>query len=99
MKYKTLIINVLTMAVLSLSSFDASAQRDGFFNDWENVELREDVGLSAPPMPNHGMDNDDPVLPLGSGLLVLGGLGLGYATVKKRKSMKKGAMMLLVMYF
>lgn len=97
MKYKTLIINVLTMAVLSLSSFDASAQRDGFFNDWKNVELREDVGLSAPPMPNHGMDNDDPVLPLGSGLLVLCSLGLGYAAVKKRKSMKKVAMVLLLM--
>jgi len=97
MRYKSLIISILAMMIFSLSSVDAFAQKDGFFNDWQNVDLRDDVGLEAPPMPNHGMNNDDPVLPLGSGLLILGGLGLGYAAIKKRKSMKKGAMMALVM--
>ena len=68
----------------------ATAQySDGFFNDWDNGFDRtgtgNEIGFVLPT--NHGFGEDTPAAPLGSGLVILGALGAGYAVARKRKSM------------
>ena len=83
---------LLAIALVLTIGLGASAQRggrDGFFNDWNDVgnglENYDDFdnGLrGGPGTPGHG-GGDTPV-PLGSGLIILGALGAGYALTKKR---------------
>ena len=69
-------------------SFCASAQRDNFFNDWDDVSNGLDKINTfdnldkGPVLPGHG--GGDTPAPLGSGLIVLTALGAGYALTKKR---------------
>lgn len=76
---KIYIALVLTMVL----GFGASAQKDGFFNDWEDFDnLRDENVLPALPG-QHGLSGDQDA-PLGTGLLILTALGAGYAVAKKR---------------
>jgi hypothetical protein len=61
------------------------AQSDGFFstNSEENVGYRLDGGL-FPSVPGQQI-YDDQAAPVGSGLLLLAGMGAAYALRKKRK--------------
>ena len=70
------LVLVLTMGLC------ANAQRDSFFNDWDNEDiLRSDI---LPDLPNaHYLENDYN-LPLGSGLLILTALGAGYALSRRK---------------
>ena len=73
----------------------ASAQYrggDSFFNDWNDVGNgldnyntfdSFDNGLRGPGTPGHG-GGDQPA-PLGSGLVILGALGAGYAVAKRKR--------------
>ncbi len=77
---------VLSIALVLALGLGASAQRDSFFSDWEDVgnglDRIEDI---LPGLPNnHGL-TDDIEAPLGSGLLILTALGAGYAVAKKRR--------------
>ena len=65
----------------------ASAQRDSFFNDWDDIGNGLDrTEIDIPNLPNsHGL-NDDITAPLGNGLLVLTAFGAGYAVSKRRKN-------------
>ena len=74
--------------------FTASAQRggDGFFNSWDDVSNGLDKyddfdnGLyrgDGPGFPGHG--GGDTPAPLGSGLIILGALGAGYAVAKRKR--------------
>ena len=83
---------ILSIALVLALGLGASAQRDGFFNDWNDVgnglENYNDFenglrGTVLPGLPGHG-DGDQPA-PLGSGLLILTALGAGYAVAKKRR--------------
>lgn len=75
----------LAIVIVLTVSFTASAQRDSFFNNWEDVGNgldRNDIILPTLPGSHGGVD--DVTAPLGSGLLVLTALGAGYALKKKK---------------
>lgn len=77
MKKVLFVITLVLMIGLS-----ASAQYDNFFK-WEDDENRvyNEVGFVLPN--SHG-SNVNAEVPLGSGLLILGALGAGYAVAKRK---------------
>ena len=82
---KKLIFAIVMIMTLSVN---ASAQKDGFFgwnNNDENTDRYVDNGQSFLLPSAHG-ETTDQNAPLGSGLLVLGALGVGYAVIKRKKS-------------
>ena len=79
---------LFTIALIITLSLTATAQySDGFFNDWDNGLDRtgtgNDIGFVLPA--SHGNGLDTPSAPLGSGLLILTALGVGYALKKKHE--------------
>ena len=81
---------LLALALVLMVGLGASAQRDSYFNDWKDVSngLDEfddfDNGLTRDPVfPGH--NGGDTPAPLGSGLLILGALGAGYAVAKRKR--------------
>ena len=82
---KKLIITIIFAIGFGMS---LSAQNDGFFtyNDVNEHRTGSDSWGSLPTLPaSHGYGTDQNAAPLGSGLLILGGLALGYA-VRRRKN-------------
>ncbi len=81
---------VLAIALVLAIGLGAKAQiglSDAFINDWAQSDLLRDggLGLILPGLPGeHGGTGDVPGAPLGSGLLILGALGAGYAIIKKK---------------
>lgn len=79
---KILLATALVLAI----GLGANAQRDSFFNDWEDVGngLDRDA-ITMPGLPgSHGLVTNESA-PLGSGLLVLTALGAGYMIARRRK--------------
>lgn len=82
---------VLAIALVLAIGLGAKAQMglsDAFFNDWAQSDFLRDggLGLMLPSLPGeHGGMGDVPGAPLGSGLFILGALGAGYATLRRRK--------------
>ena len=83
---------LLAIALVLAIGLGANAQRggDGFFNNWNDVgngldNYNEfDNGLrDGPGTPGHG-GGDQPA-PLGSGLVILGALGAGYAVARRKR--------------
>ena len=75
-----------------LAPIAATAQRsDGFFKNYnDNYENRDgDGGITI-----GGMQNDNPI-PLGSGLLVMSVVGVGYAITRRKRNIKNGATLLI----
>ena len=72
---------LFAIALVMTMSFCANAQTDGWFqpNDRGFRETGGDINTGMPSA--HGMDVE---APLGSGLIILGALGAGYAMLKKR---------------
>ena len=81
---------VLAIALVLAIGLGAKAQiglSDAFLNDWAQSDMLRDggLGLILPGLPgDHGLGGDVPA-PLGSGLVILGALGAGYATLRRRK--------------
>ena len=76
---------VLTITLGFTASAQFNINTDSFFNDWEQSD-RLDVGGFSFVLPStHGFGVDTPSAPLGSGLLILGALGVGYAVAKRRR--------------
>ena len=81
MKKKLMIIS----SIIILSCCNSFAQSDGFFTSSysEYRDVENDWGLNMPLLPgSHGYIDDyscvEQEAPLGSGLLILGALALGY---------------------
>ena len=78
---------LFAIAFTVIMVFSANAQTDGFFKWNDRIDNNEretnGVGFSLPP--EHGY-NTDQTTPLGSGLIILGALGAGYAVVRKKRS-------------
>ena len=74
---------VLTIAIVLGIGFGASAQSDAFFtqsfSEYRNAD--DDVFLPALPYAHNSEDHEP--APLGTGLLLLAGMGIGYAIRKK----------------
>ena len=70
-----------------------NAQSDGFFTSSYSDYREENWSSTMPSLPGFHGGLDDyqstPVAPLGSGLLLLAGLGITYASTKKKKKKKK----------
>ena len=68
-----------------------SGKSDSFFSSNKYSEYRDEIAMGTMPLlPGHNTFNDydaDPKqVPVGSGLMILAGLGLGYASLRKVKS-------------
>lgn len=77
---------LFTITLVMTMAFCASAQRDGFFTDWEYEDrtLSDNNGLAMPTTPI-GSSLNSSAVPLGSGLLVLTALGVGYIAIRKKQ--------------
>ena len=76
---------LLAAALVIAMGLGANAQRDSFFNDWDDIGNGLDRDPEFPALPSsHGI-YDDITAPLGSGLLVLTALGGAYLLRKREK--------------
>jgi hypothetical protein len=78
---------VLSIALVLTLGLSVNAQSDGFFKSTyqdANEEARTGTGRALPGVPEFGGDVDKPA-PLGSGLLLLAGMGAAYALRRKNK--------------
>ena len=79
----------IILAIALFAAVSANAQNDGFFNSnySEYRDRTEEWGQTMPGLPGqHGVIYDfsaEPSAPLGSGLLLLGGMAVLYARRKK----------------
>ena len=85
---------IFAIALVVAVGFSANAQSDGFFtSNYMYEDNRQGIGsdpewntFSMPSIIGHGYDGDqnaDPA-PIGSGLLLLGGMALVYGMRKKK---------------
>lgn len=78
----------LILSIMVFSCVNVLSQNDGFFT-YRNVEDRESSSAwinNAPDFPTgHGYNDDQSSLPLGNGVLLLGGLALAYGIRRKSK--------------
>ncbi len=79
---------ILVIAMFAALGMSAKAQSDGFFSGSGYTEYREDIWAeNMPVLPGqHGSNYDfaaEPA-PVGSGLLLLAGMGLLYASNKRK---------------
>ena len=75
---------LVTLSIVMALGFSANAQSDGFFSYSTGDENRTDLG-TMPTLPGRNLtenQNADPT-PVGSGLLILAGLGVAYAARRK----------------
>ena len=77
----------IILAIALFAAVNVSAQSDGFFV-YNNVEQNRTTNAngwgSMPSMIGHG-STEDQSAPVGSGLLLLAGMGLAYGIRKKSK--------------
>lgn len=84
---KKIFLAIALVLVLGLGAKAQIGVSDAFVNDWSMGDMFRDggLGLLLPIIPgDHGLSGDQPA-PLGSGLFILGALGAGYATLRRRK--------------
>lgn len=78
---------LVTLSLLLTLGLGASAQSDAFFSysDVDNQQRTGGVAITTPGLPGQGTNTDNPAnpAPLGSGLLLLAGLGAAYALRRK----------------
>ena len=85
---------LLAIALVLTIGLGANAQRggrDGFFNNWNDLgngldkydDFDNGLRGGGPGTPGHG--GGDTPAPLGSGLIILGALGAGYAVAKRKR--------------
>ena len=81
---------ILAIAIVLMVGFSANAQRDSYFNDWDDVSNGLDKiefdygGMRDPGLPGGHGGGDTPA-PLGSGIVVLTMLGAGYAVARRKR--------------
>ncbi|MBQ4548386.1 MAG: hypothetical protein IJA42_04270 [Bacteroidales bacterium] len=77
---------IMTVIFALFMGMTMSAQSDGFFaySDVDNYRGGSDEWGALPTLPgSHGFTTDQDAVPLGSGLLLLGGMAILYARRKK----------------
>lgn len=86
---------LLSVAIVLAMGFGAYAQRggDGFFSNWNDVgngldkfdDFENGLRGGGPGLPGQGGGGNDQPAPLGSGLVILGALGAGYAVARRKR--------------
>lgn len=75
-----------TFAIVMTLGLGANAQSDGFFaSSYNEYGRTEPNQLVLPELPGFAATSDQPA-PLGSGLLLLAGMGLAYAAKRKNNN-------------
>ena len=75
----------IILAIALFAAVSANAQSDGFFKYSNVEEQRSNESWGAmPAMIGHGEESDQSAAPLGSGLLLLGGMAVLYASRKRK---------------
>ena len=82
----------LTVAAMLLLPTTSTAQIDGFFKNYDNGD-RDGGDTPTWNVENNGIGQSE--APLGSGLLILGVAGAGYAIAKRRKKQNKSLTLLI----
>ena len=75
-------------AMVVMMGFCANAQNDGWFRSNDGGFIDRGTGTDDPTiaLPTaHGEYTDQGTTPLGSGLIILGALGAGYAIAKRKR--------------
>ena len=73
---------ILTIAIVLGIGFGVNAQSDAFFTQ-SFSDYRNSDGVETPRLPAHALTSNQDA-PVGTGLLLLAGMGLGYAALRKR---------------
>ena len=76
----------IILAIALFATVSVNAQNDSFFryNNVEEQRTNESWG-AVPAMIGHGMEGDQSAAPLGSGLILLGGMAVLYASRKRNE--------------
>ena len=76
---------IMTTVLALFMGMTMSAQSDGFFafSDYSNRNSSNEFGTLPATPTSHGSTENQRALPLGSGLLLLGGMALAYGLRKK----------------
>lgn len=74
---------IATVAIILGLGVGANAQSDAFFTQ-NFSDYRSTEGVETPRLPAHALTSNQDA-PVGTGLLLLAGMGLGYAALRKRK--------------
>ena len=80
--FLTIAIVIGMASVASAQIFGISTQPDGGLF---NRETTDDPNSGTPILPDHNQDGNQDAAPLGSGVLLLTGMGAAYALSKKRQ--------------
>ena len=77
---------LVTLSLILTLCLGASAQSDAFFtySDVDNQQRTGGVAITTPGLPGQGIGEDQDA-PIGSGLLLLAGMGAAYALRRKEK--------------
>ena len=75
---------LVTLSLVLTLGLGASAQSDAFFS-YSDVDNQNRQSNGLPALPMRGQSDDQPAAPVGSGLLILAGLGAAYALKRKNK--------------
>lgn len=73
---------IATLAIILGLGTGVSAQSDAFFTQ-SFSDYREAVDTETPRLPDHNLMTNQNA-PVGTGLLLLAGMGLGYAALRKK---------------
>ena len=80
---------ILSLALVFAMGLCVNAQRDSYFNDWDDVSNGLDkVNIYEPtrdPGLPGGHGGGDTPAPLGSGLIILTAMGAGYAIARRKR--------------
>ncbi|MBR7175766.1 MAG: hypothetical protein IKD32_00470 [Bacteroidales bacterium] len=74
---------IATVAIILGLGVGANAQSDAFFT--QNFSDYRSAEVETPRLPAHMQTSNQDAAPVGTGLLLLAGMGLGYAALRKRK--------------
>lgn len=84
MNMKKILLSLAFLVVISSNQY-INAQQDGFFSSDRNAFEYRNSEENLPLLPRIGTDyNQSATTPIGSGLLILAGLGIGYLTIRKK---------------
>ena len=72
---------IATVAIILGLGVGANAQSDAFFT--QNFSDYRSADVETPRLPAHALTSNQDA-PVGTGLLLLAGMGLGYAALRKR---------------
>ena len=82
---KRTMLSFAILATMAFSTMSANAQGNGFDGFFGSENPGGDNSQQTPIVPYHNLGSNQDAAPLGSGLVVLGALGAGYALLRRKE--------------